>query len=154
VAISAFFDYPEGGEERAEEFTLLPQWTDEDWRMLLAHTTMQRFRRGEVVLRRGDSDRALYFVTAGYAEVAIGTGRRQQKTLVGAGSLLGEMAFFDGSPRSADVGAATDVEVLRLPPEEFEAFAARHPGLARDLLLDLGRLLALRLRTTQTLLTT
>jgi CRP-like cAMP-binding protein len=60
--------------------------------------------------------------------------------------LLGEIAFFDGGPRSATVRATTDGELLRLGIDDFERLSARHPELARALLLDLGRVLARRIR--------
>ncbi len=37
-------------------------------------------------------------------------------------------------------------EMLRLSFDGFEALAARDPALGRDILLDLGRILAARLR--------
>lgn len=49
------------------------------------------------------------------------------------------------------IRAVTDGEMLRLGFDSFEALAAREPILARDLLLDLGRILAVRLRQTTSL---
>ena len=43
--------------------------------------------------------------------------------------------------------ALTSGELLRLGWDAFEALAAREPWLARELLIDLGRLLSARLRT-------
>jgi CRP-like cAMP-binding protein len=40
----------------------------------------------------------------------------------------------------------TDVEAVRLDPAGFDRLAAEEPELARALLLDLARILALRLR--------
>jgi CRP-like cAMP-binding protein len=42
--------------------------------------------------------------------------------------------------------AATDCELLRLSFDAFLAMSARDPRLGRDLLVDLGRRLALQLR--------
>jgi CRP/FNR family transcriptional regulator, cyclic AMP receptor protein len=81
-------------------------------------------------------------------------GRRASRSpiTIERGSLIGEVAFFAGLPRGADGRALTDADLLRLRYEDFEVFSARHPDLARELLLELGRLLALRLRQTQELL--
>jgi CRP/FNR family cyclic AMP-dependent transcriptional regulator len=59
---------------------------------------------------------------------------------------VGESAFLDGRPRAVTVRALTDGEVLRLSFDAFEALAARDPGLGREILLDVGRILSARLR--------
>ena len=63
-----------------------------------------------------------------------------------APAVVGELSFFDGLPRSATLEAMTDVEAVRLDPAAFDRLAAEEPELARTLLLDLARILALRLR--------
>ena len=68
--------------------------------------------------------------------------------LVGAGSLLGELAFFDGGPRSAGAWAVDDCEVATMTPVQYTAFERSSPALARELLFALGRILAIRLRKT------
>ena len=59
---------------------------------------------------------------------------------------LGEAAFLDGRPRSVAARAATHGELERLSWEAFEALSARDPQLARDVLVDVGKVLAARLR--------
>lgn len=66
--------------------------------------------------------------------------------VVEAPATVGELAFLDGRPRAAGVRALTHGEAQRLSFEAFEALSAREPRLARDLLLDLGRIVATRLR--------
>jgi CRP-like cAMP-binding protein len=67
---------------------------------------------------------------------------------VGAGSVLGELAFFDGGPRSAGAWAVDDCEVAAMTLDQYSAFEQSSPALARDLLFALGRILAIRLRRT------
>lgn len=147
---SAFFDYPDQQPgEQAEAEVLLARWSDDDWAKLLAYTSVRRARANEVVIQEGESERAIYFVTAGTLEILVGsgTGRRGRRlSLVKTGSVVGEFAFFDARPRSATARALTDCELLRLGNDAFDVFAAREPILARDLLFDLGRIMSLRLR--------
>jgi CRP-like cAMP-binding protein len=85
-------------------------------------------------------------VVGGQLDVAVpGAGAHR----VGSGTVIGEVAFFDGQPRSADITAAGDVELLVLSYESFEQLAAADPPLAQLLLLDLGRFLAQRLRASE-----
>jgi CRP-like cAMP-binding protein len=63
-----------------------------------------------------------------------------------APTVLGEVAFLDHGPRSVTLVALTDCELLRLSMPAFEVLAAHDPDLGRAILLDLGRILARRLR--------
>jgi CRP/FNR family transcriptional regulator, cyclic AMP receptor protein len=63
-----------------------------------------------------------------------------------APSVLGEIAFLDGGPRSASLVAETDGELVRFDMDAFEALAAAEPDLGRRIALDLGRVAAVRLR--------
>jgi CRP/FNR family transcriptional regulator, cyclic AMP receptor protein len=129
----------------------LPGWSDADWGKLLAHITPRKYRESEVVIQRGAVDRALYFVAAGALEVGVthvdGVSI-SPLARVGAGSVIGEQSFFDGQPRSANIWAVRDGELLQLGFEEFQKFSAAEPVLARDLLFTLGCVLSSRLRNT------
>jgi len=141
VDTSGFFAYPVGAPAStlpaaASLFADRPQ---ADWDMLLSFTQARRFRRGEVVLTAGEVDRALYLLVDGQVEAPSG--------LLEPIAALGIGGFADGLPRAVSVRAVTDGEVVRLGFTAFEALAARDPLLARDLLIDVGRMLAAPLRT-------
>ena len=149
--VSSFFDYPNrAGNDYAADLVFLPNHSDAAWRTLLSYTDTVRFRAGESALHLGEIDRALYIVTAGHLEVLVPHGLQGMRVfaVVEPGAVVGEQSFFDGEPRSAMVRAVSDGEMLRLSFDRFETLAAREPRLARDLLLDLGRILAIRLRLT------
>ena len=148
---SGFFDYPTVElDERAAEVIFLADRNADDWRKLLAHTDVRRFRAGEVVLRAGDRERALYLLTEGTLEVILPERRDRGSRFksIAAPSVIGEVAFLDGEPRSLSLRAATDGEAHRLSLEAFEVLAAREPELARAILFDLARILSRRQRTT------
>jgi CRP-like cAMP-binding protein len=131
------------------EVLFLPDWRDEDWQRLFQSTGTRRVIAGDALIRRGEPDRTLYFVLGGQLEVMAHSGDEfsmGRVALVGAGSVLGEQAFFDGGPRSAGAWAVDDCEVAAMAPEQYAAFEASSPALARDLLFALGRILAIRLR--------
>jgi len=129
----------------------LPDWGDAEWRTLFAVTTPRSFKASEVVIQRGVADRVLYFVAAGSLEVGVTYMDGVSVSpiaKIAAGSVIGEQSFFDGQPRSANVWAVTGGELLCLSLEQFNALSESKPGLARDLLFALGRILSLRLRNT------
>lgn len=150
----SFFDYPgQPPSADAGELVFLPRLSPEGWGKLLARTGAQRFSAGDVVVHAGETHPALYIVASGSLEV-IGAGRRgreRRMAVIEQGSVFGEQSFFDGLPRSATVRALTAGELRSLTREAFEVLAAREPDLARMILLDLGRILSLRLRSTSAL---
>jgi CRP-like cAMP-binding protein len=86
----------------------------------------------------------------GSFEARVRTGTERQRTVVlERGDLFGEVAFFDGQPRSADVIALEPSEVLILTPAAFERLRVSCPRLALHLTLDLGRILGERLRASE-----
>ena len=133
------------------DYLLLSGWDDAEWRKLLTATTPRPYKASEVVIQRGVADRALYFVATGALEVGVtyvdGISV-SPLAKIGAGSVIGEQSFFDSEPRSANVWAVTDGELLCLTQERFHDLARREPVLVRDLLFALGRILSLRLRNT------
>jgi CRP-like cAMP-binding protein len=145
MSFSSFFDYPgEAGvrEQPPREAVLLPDLDDAGWNTLIAYMEVHRFAPGEVVITAGSDDRALHVVADGVLELALPDGPTSLET----GAVIGEVAFFDGQAHDTTIRAVTDVDLLSLSPDAFETLAAREPALARALLFDLGRILALSLR--------
>lgn len=71
-------------------------------------------------------------------EVATPTGRSILLAVKVPGELVGEYAALDGRPRSATVTALEDVDVARVPPDEFLGYLEEHPRLAVALLRTLA----------------
>ena len=71
----------------------------------------------------------MYIVVRGEARVDVG-GRFH---VLKAGDFFGEMALISPGKRMATVRAEADVEALKIPAEEFQAFLMAHPAVgARD----------------------
>ena len=137
-------DYEKGPHD---QLLLLGDCSAEDWAEILANTEPLRVPAGDVVIAAGEVDRALYFLTEGALEViAPAPGRHRRHIRINAGSVVGEQAFLDARPRSAEVRAAIDCELLRFTPDDFDRLGAANPRLAQSILFDLGRILSLRLR--------
>lgn len=144
---ASFFNYDTVEvREQANELALLAGRPRSDWAKVLAHTETRRFSRGETIISAGEVDRALYLLTEGTLGVRLDAEREDTFKAIDAPSVVGEVSFVDGGPRSATLFAITDGELLRLRLESFETLAAREPELGRAILFDLGRILAARLR--------
>jgi CRP-like cAMP-binding protein len=138
------FAAPEAREDSAD-LLFMPEATASDWAKVFGHAEPLRVSAGLAVLQAGERDRGLYLLTEGTLGVRLPREETPFKAIE-APAVVGELSFFDGLPRSATLEAMTDVEAVRLDPAGFDRLAAEDPDLARTLLLDLARILALRLR--------
>jgi len=98
-------------------------------------------KRGDVLVRQGETADALYIVVTGRFAITV-DGRRQAIAELGPGQPVGEIAFLAGGPRTATVTALRDSVVLRLGRAEFEQLSGKNPGMLRTLTVTLARRLA------------
>jgi predicted MFS family arabinose efflux permease len=88
----------------------------------LAAAAVEDHRAAETrIITQGDRSDAFYVVTAGTVEVTrtddLGAEVRVQ--VLGVGDYFGEIGLLEAVPRTANVDATTDVELLRVPGDEF-----------------------------------
>ena len=112
----------------------------ETLRAVAEHLVAQRYPAGEAIVVEGEPGEHLYVVTEGRVAVSVG-GRRVNE--LGPRQYFGEMALYDGGPRSATVAAAEDTTVLRLGRDALFRLGRQHP----ELLVGVIRVLSERLRT-------
>jgi len=148
--LASFFDYPDSDSNPSHyDMTFLAQWGNNEWRNLLDHSQTYRFSAGDFAIRHGDIERAFYLVAFGQFEILSSSpndSANRLLSIVETGSILGEQTFLDNQPHSTDIRAITDGELVRVSYTAFETFSAHEPELARDVLLELGRIVSLRLR--------
>jgi ATP-binding cassette subfamily B protein len=98
---------------------------------LAAQLRVESFPDGCDVVRQGEWDDKLYFVSEGGLEVLVATlhGERQVNTLQ-AGDFFGEMAVLSGEPRSATVRTLVRTELYSLSKSNFMALMEREPPIA------------------------
>lgn len=135
----------------AQDQLALPHWSLDHWQQFAAICEPVEIDAGEALITSGRSERTLYLVVDGSVEVAYIV--RPSLTVsimshVGPGSVVGEQAFFDSAPRSANVWAVEHSVVLKVELNAFTRFADSNPRLGYDMVFALARVLAQRLRTT------
>jgi CRP-like cAMP-binding protein len=95
-------------------------------------------REGSVLARTGEPGVGFFLIVDGKADVLVN--KRKRGTL-GAGDFFGEISLLDGGPRSADVVAATDVDMLGLTAWVFRGVLEQYPSIAQKMLVTMaGRL--------------
>ena len=141
------YEQPDGALPQADESVILRGLSNAEWDTFVSFAEPLRFAPGECIVKAGESGRAIYIIRAGHVRGELAIGKKRVATApMGPGTVFGELAFFDGKPRSATLWADDAVDLLSLPFAAFERLAAWHPRIARELLLDLGRVLSQRLR--------
>ena len=100
--------------------------------------------RHTTIVRAGDRTDSLFVIVNGSAKVLNRDteGREVILTILGAGECFGEMGLIDGSPRSADVVANENCELLVIAKTDFTKALAEN----FDLCLTIMKSLVLRLR--------
>lgn len=100
--------------------------------------------RNKTIVHAGDSTGSLYVIAKGSAKVLNRDveGNEVILSLLGTGECFGEMGLIDGSPRSADVLANEECDLLEISKSEFKKALAENV----DLGLNIMKSLALRLR--------
>ena len=119
---------------------------------LSARLVARSCRVGERIFAHGDGGQELFLIRRGLVRIEVKLSERAQHLVstVGRGDFFGEMAFLDGGTRSADAVALTDCDLFVLGRADFDALAQDHKKLAIQLLGGIARVLALRLRDTNT----
>ena len=135
----------EEAHEESAELLFLPEATASDWATIFSYAQVREVSAGLALVQAGEDDRALYLLIDGTVGVRMPREETAFKS-IDAPSVLGELAFFDGAPRSATLDALTDVQVVRIDMDCFRELSDNEPALAEAMLLDLARILALRLR--------
>lgn len=136
------FDYPDPTAKTARR-AFLGDLRDDEVSTIVSYAQHRRFADGEMAVVQGGRDRSVFLVVTGTFEVRSG-GRRHG--VLKAGDIFGELSFFDGAPRSADVVATGVAEALMMTPATFDRLRLNEPRLAVLLLMDLGRVVTGHLR--------
>jgi len=103
-----------------------------------------RHPAGAHLFSRGDPGDSLFLILSGRVRISIVTadGRELSFSHAVSGDIVGEIAVLDGSPRSANATALSNVVALYLTAHDFNQLVDQHRSLARAAI----RLLCRRLR--------
>lgn len=118
----------------------------EQWGLLSSYLQPVNLPAGQVLFAQDTNDRTLYLVESGSLSVhSENENQRLRLAIVGAGSVVGEGAFFSHRPRSATVQASAPSKLWSLTALRFSELANRQPVVALQLAMAVGAVLAKRL---------
>jgi predicted GNAT family N-acyltransferase len=134
---------------REQDIQLFAGMGEEEITRFLKAGTIIACKAGERVVRRGEVGHEMFLILSGGVEVRYQKeGREHLLDTFNRGEIFGEMAFVSELPRSADVVAISDVELLIINQRFLEKMAKISPELSSRILLNLAVVLCHRLRTT------
>jgi CRP/FNR family transcriptional regulator, cyclic AMP receptor protein len=122
-----------------------------DARVVVGFMLPQRLKQGTVFIHEGEVQRTDFMMLIIEGEVLVqnevttvndGT----VMSVIGPGSLIGEMGLLDGEPRSASCTASTDLTVAVLPRDALLDLIKNKPAVGARLMLAISKRLADRLR--------
>ncbi|MEC8932080.1 MAG: Crp/Fnr family transcriptional regulator [Candidatus Latescibacterota bacterium] len=119
---------------------------DEQLDAIALVTITRRFDKHQVIILAEEEGDALFIISSGQVKVSIVSedGREVILSLLGTGSVFGELSLLDGKPRSANVVATENTDLYMLRRSDFLQLVYKVPQIAVGLLAEL----AARLRKT------
>jgi CRP-like cAMP-binding protein len=120
--------------------------SEAQWTTLGDYLQPISLQEGQLLIEQGVKDRTVYFVESGSLTVHYEDDKdRVRLAIVGAGSILGEGAFFSHLPRSATVNAGSHARLWCLTPLRFRELSVRFPTIALDLTVAMAAVMARRM---------
>ncbi len=139
----------------AAEFLIAPtalmRLTRQEARVVVRYMQPQKVPKGTTFIREGDHRDTGFMLLLLEGEVTVETLVASRKepmtiTVLGAGSLIGELGLLDGEPRYASCIAATPLHCVVLTREALQLLMQENAPIAAKLLLALSLRIAVRLR--------
>ncbi len=137
------------GKVQLAQMDILRNFTAQEIDTLARKLTTATFGKGDTIVKESDTDRRLFLLVKGLVAVRIHlpqSDRSKRLITYSAGVTFGELAFLDGSPRSADVRAEEDSETYVLSPDDFSLLQEESPSIAVKLIRNIALEISERLR--------
>lgn len=95
---------------------------------------------GDKLIKEGEKADYVYIVKKGQLRAFLARdGEEVELGKIQPGEFVGEMAFINGEPRSADVVADTDCELIEIPVDHMDHFLFQKPTWSKALFKTLSR---------------
>lgn len=128
-----------------------PRLSAEQWRTVAPFFSRHEIRAGDLLIKQGELDRAMYLLGQGSMQVFVtgGPPGSNRIAILRAGSIIGEPGLFSDGPRMANVEAVTPCTVWALRGPRLEELAQRLPALALELVRAAAGVMTIRMRANQ-----
>ncbi len=126
---------------KLRSFPMFEDLGSEDLETLAGMLVFREFPKGSFIITQNDRGSVMYLLVSGRVKVSLASpeGKELALNYLEAPSHFGEMTLVDAEPRSADVIAVTDAEVLALDARDLSSAIQLQPRLALTLIGTLSR---------------
>ncbi|HXW49633.1 MAG TPA: Crp/Fnr family transcriptional regulator [Xanthobacteraceae bacterium] len=124
------------GRKLLEKCALFGSLDEKARRDITGYAVPRSFKAGDSICRLGDHGDSMMAVVVGSVRISRPTSRGKEIILadLGSGELFGEIALLDGKPRSANVVALTNCELMVLERRNVVPFLERNPAACMKLM--------------------
>lgn len=120
--------------ERLSAVDIFAPLSADETSMLAQAAVRHVFAPGETVIRAGDPGSSMFVVHKGRVRVQVSeNGRQRTVATLNEGDFFGEMALFTGEPRTANVLALEETEVLEIGHAAMKRVFDTNPDLVESL---------------------
>jgi small-conductance mechanosensitive channel/CRP-like cAMP-binding protein len=120
--------------ERLAAVDIFAPLSTEETSMLAQAASSHVFAPGETVIRAGDPGSSMFVVHNGRVAVQLSeNGRPRTVATLSEGAFFGEMALFTGEPRTANIVALEETEVLEIGHQAMKLVFDANPDLVESL---------------------
>lgn len=101
----------------------------------------EKYQRDDYIFFEGDLPEWLYIVMEGRVKLLkhSDTGKDIILQIYSPGDMFGEVSLFDRKPYASSSQAMEPSIILKMPRKDFFLFFGRHPFVATEMILELGR---------------
>lgn len=129
----------------------LAELSPQEAEFVIGYTLLRQFPAGTTVIEQGERDRTGFMLLVVDGDVTVenvivSRANPIVMTVLGPGSLIGEMGLLDGAPRAASCVALTDVSAAILTRSALANLIHDNPGIGAKLMIAISQRLAERLR--------
>jgi CRP-like cAMP-binding protein len=119
----------------AKKVPLFDDLSQEAFIELVNKLEYHRHVAGQLIIREGDPGRSFYVIVEGKVRIYKVGADEKEITLayLGEGAFFGEMALLSGAPRTANVAAEEDTEILEVTDVVLRELAAKYPQVVNSL---------------------
>lgn len=116
--------------EHLNRISIFNPLSDEEIEKLANATTSRVYAPGEAIVRMGQEGNSMFVILSGSVKIEIPDGDSQRVVgTLAEDDFFGEMSLLTGEPRSANVVAIVETEVLRIDKNALQPIFAANPSL-------------------------
>jgi hypothetical protein len=120
--------------DRLNRVSIFAPLSDDEIERLANASALRVYAPGEAIVRMGQEGNSMFVIVRGSAKVQIPE-RNDQKVLnnLSENDFFGEMSLLTGEPRSANVVATEETEVLQIKKNGFKPILESNPALVETI---------------------